>query len=417
MRLIPQNSPLGQAQNCTPSIYSEGNVSAITPTAAQVIDYAALGISGPASSIPGKALCDALQPLFPRKRTTGLSAGAGAPAGGCGQAGCPTLVSTSKTSRNTINAHLCVPLEPALYFRLYHKDAHVCRNDVAAPPMDRAKTARQPIFEFSRKAAASLSHVCCNSGHHIKSQFSLTYHEEWPEDGRQAKKHLANWLKALRRWCPNVRYIWVLEFQERKAPHFHVWLDIPINESLRHYLSCSWVRITEGTEKQMKFHNHFRNFIDWNMQDGQYAIKYAEKAEQKTVPPEYHNVGRFWGCSHNMIPVPDICTAEGISRITAHLPVPWEFASVAKIFHKIMRRYHEKVLNYDRQGNRRTQKNGKVQKWKKSPLIRFSSGDLVNGSFKIPGGKKIFYQILNYIVVNGPDRWSLQAAIKQRIPF
>jgi hypothetical protein len=78
-------------------------------------------------------------------------------------------------------------------------------------------------------------------------------------------------------------------------------------------------------------------------------------------------------------------------------------------------------LNYDSAGKRRTieagKRKGKVQKWRKSPLIRFSEGELVNGRFRIPGGRKIFDQLMEYVVEFGPDRWAIRAAIREEIPF
>jgi hypothetical protein len=33
-----------------------------------------------------------------------------------------------------------------------------------------------------------------------------------------------------------------------------------------------------------------------------YCLKYAYKCEQKAVPEQYRNVGRFWGCSRDVTP-------------------------------------------------------------------------------------------------------------------
>lgn len=194
-------------------------------------------------------------------------------------------------------------------------------------------------------------------------------------------------------------------------------MDAGKNQDLHLHLADAWVRITQGGEKQRRVHRHHSNFIEWNMQSGDYAVKYAKKADQKDVPSWFRDVGRFWGCSYNMIPKGDLFTDQSIVAITSHLPVPWELASFSKFAHKVFRRYHEKKMNCNNQGERRKNRDGKVQDWKKSPIVRFSSGEYVPGRFHIPDGSRILHQLLDYVVEHGPDRYSLEAANKERIPF
>lgn len=52
---------------------------------------------------------------------------------------------------------------------------------------------------------------------------TLTYGQSFP-DPREAKRHLDNFLKRLRRKHENVSGFWRLEFQQRGAPHFHLIL-------------------------------------------------------------------------------------------------------------------------------------------------------------------------------------------------
>ena len=52
----------------------------------------------------------------------------------------------------------------------------------------------------------------------------------------------------------------------------------------------------------MKFNSHEKFWEPINEEDGakKYVTKYATKTEQKTVPPNFKMVGRFWGCSRDI---------------------------------------------------------------------------------------------------------------------
>lgn len=80
---------------------------------------------------------------------------------------------------------------------------------------------------FSDKSRARLRHVAENSALPLISQFSLTYHHEFPDYGRTCKAHLNAFLTFLRRIIPGIGNLWLAEFQRRNAPHFHLFLTIP----------------------------------------------------------------------------------------------------------------------------------------------------------------------------------------------
>lgn len=61
-------------------------------------------------------------------------------------------------------------------------------------------------------------------GNGLKSVFlTLTYGQAFPSPS-EAKRHLDNFLKRIRRHYENVSGIWRMEFQKRGAPHFHIIL-------------------------------------------------------------------------------------------------------------------------------------------------------------------------------------------------
>ena len=337
-----------------------------------------------------------------------------------GPGGVP-LVSSSKSHPSYLPERCFFPLPPSWSYQVFRNDVYVCRHFPATPPPENSPSPRAAIFEFSDKSRAHLDHICCNSGYLVKSQFCLTYTSDFPSDGEECKRHLDKWLKAYRRRCPQGLYLWVLEFQHRGAPHFHVFLSQAVDRALQKKMALSWAKITKGGEKpnqtQIWWHCRPENWVDWSMDNGNYVMKqYTIKQAQKDVPPEFRNVGRFWGCSRGMHPKPTILEPKTVAQITRLAPVPWEPAAVRHFFDKILRRWQERQMNRDRQGNRRRDpQTGKVKPWKKASMTRCDSE--LSGNFKIKNGARVVERLLNYVATNPPDLYSHRAAVADRLPF
>lgn len=135
---------------------------------------------------------------------------------------------------------------------------------------------------------------------------TLTYPKQFPCDGRIVKSHLNRLLSWLRYHHPGVAYLWFLEFQKRGAPHVHIITNIPITgcrdrrAAMRRKLARAWFRIVESGDPK-----HLVAGTAWDAQKKpnglrHYVAIYASKKQQKTVPPDYQNVGRFWGKSRNV---------------------------------------------------------------------------------------------------------------------
>ena len=155
-----------------------------------------------------------------------------------------------------------------------------CGNPNQQPP---EKTG---IFSFSNHSRRRLRFRAVNAFPALVSQFGLTYHNQWPTDGRTSKAHLNAWLTAVRRLLPGVGYLWLLEFQKRNAPHYHVFLTIPPDEETRIKLAEAWCRITSPDDPAaLRFHQDQRNWITWDMGTGSYLCKYLDKEAQKVSPP------------------------------------------------------------------------------------------------------------------------------------
>jgi hypothetical protein len=130
---------------------------------------------------------------------------------------------------------------------------------------------------------------------------TLTYPCEFPCDGVTTKNHLRRFLQEVQRECKRHRKetapphsaFWFLEFQARGAPHYHIFLNHPVNKA---WASKRWYEIV-GSEDIRHLHAGTRCEVLVRGRAGtiSYASKYAAKMEQKLTPQGFENVGRFWG--------------------------------------------------------------------------------------------------------------------------
>ena len=103
---------------------------------------------------------------------------------------------------------------------------------------------------------------------------TLTYPADFPMDGLLVKNH---W-RRFRQWM--VRNggktgLWVLEFQKRGAPHFHIFLQQLLD---RIAVSEAWYRIVNsGDPKHLQAGTRIERFI-FPPAIGGYVMKYAAKS-------------------------------------------------------------------------------------------------------------------------------------------
>lgn len=219
---------------------------------------------------------------------------------------------------------------------LYEKDVVVKRYSDSRP--QKGGGIRGNIFEFSQQSMNRLLFVCRNSGHHIQSQFLLTYHLSSPLSGEIVKKNLNHFLTRLRQEFPDLHYLWCLEFHKSGKPHVHFFSNIPSCKPYRNLLAYLWNSVTQESDKNLKFSSHPRNMMKWKMLSGKYLAKeYLAKTVQKTVPKRFRNVGRFWGCSRNMNP--------RFATIECGLTMPDKvFKMVVRQTSKLWERRAEKII-------------------------------------------------------------------------
>lgn len=194
------------------------------------------------------------------------------------------------------------------------------------------KVVREPLFEnqkMGRGKKSKITKLSKRSLHNMlwaakelklkfKSMLTLTYGVINPKDGRDAKYHLNVVLQAIRDKLPKMAYFWFMEFTKKGRVHFHILLTYEPRESWRKIIAKAWSNATvrnvsretlqDGwtddlieyeAEKVYKVHSHPEAWQKLKVKDGaiRYVAKYAMKQEQKEVPVEYSNCGRFWGRS------------------------------------------------------------------------------------------------------------------------
>lgn len=192
---------------------------------------------------------------------------------------------------------------------------------------------RQEVTYFSRRSRQRLAFVANNTNASFGVMLTLTYPRSYPHDGRTVKAHLNKMLVYLKRRYAGISYLWFLEFQQRGAPHVHVlFSSVRVTRKEQLWVSDTWYRIcNSGDPRHLAAGTRLERI---RKADGarRYTVKYASKMRQKTVPPLYRNVGRFWGCSRDVPPKPDYvkrCTEDDL--VGALQAIGWRYQRDEKI--------------------------------------------------------------------------------------
>jgi hypothetical protein len=167
---------------------------------------------------------------------------------------------------------------------------------------------RGNVTIFSKRSKSRLAWVYSQG--EWKSMLTLTYHVDFPKY-KDSKKQLNAFLQHLRR--DGIKYLWVVEFQERGYPHYHVWMDKSLERNEWHKYMDTWLNVTKeynSSEKAVKVHKHDASYTEWDVRyDLNYAVKYANKQQQKGLPVGIETFGRWWGTSKDIIHPEIVLTA------------------------------------------------------------------------------------------------------------
>lgn len=192
---------------------------------------------------------------------------------------------------------------------------------------------KSDIAELSVESRKRLAFTASNASCGWASMITLTYGAEYPQNGKQVKRDLNLFLSALRYRITGVKYLWFLEFQQRGAPHVHILLSSSFEELAFGHLVGKWIVLSSAyaeseisEENIRKFNLHQKDGVYDFWQNARserglshYAVKYATKTEQKSVPTSYQSVGRFWGASRGLVEYIDeeyICGGDYTPRLT-----------------------------------------------------------------------------------------------------
>jgi hypothetical protein len=166
---------------------------------------------------------------------------------------------------------------------------------------------RNAISHYSKRSIKRLKFLLRNTADLWKGLITLTYPAEFPRNGRVCKKHLNAFLQFLRR--RGVRYIWVSEFQERGALHYHIFVDKYISKE---EVATRWYKIVgSGDEKHLVAGTRVEAIRNQGLVF-HYISSYISKLTQKQIPDDFVNVGRFWGASRGILPYREISFGFGI---------------------------------------------------------------------------------------------------------
>ena len=154
---------------------------------------------------------------------------------------------------------------------------------------------RGEVKRLSKASRKRLMFVIANTEVTFVNMITLTYPKNYPTN-QVSKKHLNTFLTAIRRKGV-LDYLWVLEFQKRGAPHYHVWTSGYLDYL---WVAERWYSIVGSLDPR---HLSAGTRVEKLRKKGAfYALKYAAKGYQKECPDDVLWVGRLWGHSRSVKP-------------------------------------------------------------------------------------------------------------------
>ena len=172
----------------------------------------------------------------------------------------------------------------------------------------RAGSKRGVITCFSDKSMRRLLFAANNARVEWCGYGVSTYPAEFPRDGGQVKRDVDVFCKAYVREIGG-HNLWAIEFQKRGAPHINFLFDEFVPKD---WFSETWFRIVgSGDEKHLRAGTKIESVTSREECIGYMASRYLAKREQKEVPADFQNVGRYWGMSRGILqPVREVKLVE-----------------------------------------------------------------------------------------------------------
>jgi hypothetical protein len=219
------------------------------------------------------------------------------------------------------------------------------------------------LSEKSRMNLQSLAYELSAMGIKPDIMVTLTYPGDWASvagEGRAIKRHLAAFRRRIERYLKKrdvgCSALWFLEFQKRGAPHWHLifWgegLQDSCLQALREKVARDWASIVKHPCQFERAKHRKAGTRTEKMRKGHfgYVSKYASKTEQKEVPEQFQNVGRFWGLWNFKMP-----SAESHSLKLTQAALDNLMCKLAMSVYRASERFSDRLLKLIK-GNRRVQ--------------------------------------------------------------
>jgi hypothetical protein len=180
---------------------------------------------------------------------------------------------------------------------IYRNDAKI-RYTTMGDVSGHAHGKKENITMLSKASLGRLVFLVQNTDIEFTGMTTLTYPSIFPENGKECKKHLNRFLSWYR-VCGIGEYVWFMEFQKRGAPHFHILHEDDMSKIAKSVSKAWYEAVGSNDPKHLKAGTRTEKI----RQSGgarNYAAKYGAKKEQKSVPPQFSDVGRFWGASRGV---------------------------------------------------------------------------------------------------------------------
>lgn len=160
---------------------------------------------------------------------------------------------------------------------------------------------RGKIGHFSASSGIRMRRYLRECTSQYKYMVTLTYPSGYERDGKKSKEQLRRFCQELRRFSQREgsydenrwSIFWFMEFQERGAIHYHLFTTEKFPKT---FVSRRWYEIVGSEdERHLAAGTRCESIRSGRPGTISYASKYAAKQEQKTIPDDIINAGRFWG--------------------------------------------------------------------------------------------------------------------------
>jgi len=214
-----------------------------------------------------------------------------------------------RTAPGRVNGKLVLNYVYPVYRMTVYPGAVMVHRSCQLQEKRRVTASRQKVKRWSKRSWNRLAFLVRSTSIEFQSLLTLTYCIR-PKTMAESKADLNRFLTKLRAY--GIEYIWVLEFQKRGAPHYHILINKKQEDvSTRALMVRMWVKSIRPVpsdrdqRKMIRVGEHIDSWFNVWDQDGakKYLLAYTTKLSQKTPTGEYErSTGRFWGNSKGVKP-------------------------------------------------------------------------------------------------------------------